>query len=88
MKNKSTEVGSKDCRKKDAHCYSPLQVWLYTHVTLCVCVRACGLVCTALPGISEEESITYALQINSAFKHSFSRYNSDEKAPAEFVTAL
>ena len=48
MKNKNTEVGSKDCKKKNAYCHSPLQVWLYTHVTLCVCVCVCVCACVCV----------------------------------------
>jgi len=48
-----------------------------THTSHCVCVCACVRVGVfsifTLPGISEEESITYAQQINSAFKHTVSR---------------
>jgi hypothetical protein len=37
--------------------------------TVCVCVFSLF----TLPGITEEESITYALKINTVFKHSFSQ---------------
>jgi len=50
---KVQKLVAKAVEKKDAYRYSPLQVWLQTHVTLCVCVfvcvcvRAWGLVCSA-----------------------------------------
>ena len=67
MKNKSTEVGSKGCRKE--RCL-PLQssasVAANTRHTVCVCVCVCVRACVRVgvfsiftfPGISEEESIT------------------------------
>ena len=48
MKNKSTEIGSKDCGKEICLLLqSSTSMAVHTRHTVCVYVRACGLVCSA-----------------------------------------